>query len=235
MINAVKEFFTRYFDFKGRTNRKDFWLAVLGLFLLSVIIGFVTGFLGGLLGDTAASILGFVTLLWELAVIIPGLAIEVRRLHDIGKSIDHEEGAQGSHVQIGAELCKKYKESPTIVNAVEAHHGDVEPETLIACIVQAADAISAARPGARRETLEAYSNRLQQLEEITNDFKGVEKSFAIQAGREVRVMVVPDQVSDSDMVIMARDISKRIESEMDYPGQIKVNVIRESRVTDYAK
>ncbi len=168
-----------------------------------------------------------------------GLDVRVAKraglLHDIGKSIDHEEGAQGSHVQIGAELCKKYKESPTIVNAVEAHHGDVEPETLIACIVQAADAISAARPGARRETLEAYSNRLQQLEEITNDFKGVEKSFAIQAGREVRVMVVPDQVSDSDMVIMARDISKRIESEMDYPGQIKVNVIRESRVTDYAK
>ena len=168
-----------------------------------------------------------------------GLDVRVAKraglLHDIGKSIDHEEGTQGSHVQIGAELCKKYKESPTIVNAVEAHHGDVEPETLIACIVQAADAISAARPGARRETLEAYSNRLQQLEEITNDFKGVEKSFAIQAGREVRVMVVPDQVSDSDMVIMARDISKRIESEMDYPGQIKVNVIRESRVTDYAK
>ncbi len=168
-----------------------------------------------------------------------GLDVRVAKraglLHDIGKSIDHEEGAQGSHVQLGAELCKKYKESATIVNAVEAHHGDVEPETLIACIVQAADAISAARPGARRETLETYSNRLQQLEEITNDFKGVDKSFAIQAGREVRVMVVPDQVTDSDMVIMARDISKRIESELDYPGQIKVNVIRESRVTDYAK
>ncbi len=156
-------------------------------------------------------------------------------LHDIGKSIDHDEGVQGTHIQLGADLCKKYKESHTVINAVEAHHGDVEPETLIACIVQAADAISAARPGARRETMETYSNRLQQLEEITNDFKGVEKSFAIQAGREVRVMVVPEQVTDSEMVIMARDISKRIESELDYPGQIKVNVIRESRVTDYAK
>ena len=122
-----------------------------------------------------------------------------------------------------------------MINAVEAHHGDVEPETLIACLVQAADTISAARPGARRETLEAYSNRLQQLEEITDSFKGVEKSFAIQAGREVRVMVVPEQVNDAEMVLLARDISKRIESELDYPGQIKVNVIRESRVTDYAK
>lgn len=168
-----------------------------------------------------------------------GLDVRVAKraglLHDIGKAIDHEEGSEGSHVQLGVELCKKYKESPTVINAVEAHHGDVDPQTLIACVVQAADAISAARPGARRETLEAYSNRLQQLEEITNDFKGVDKSFAIQAGREVRVMVVPDEVSDSDMVIMARDISKRIESEMDYPGQIKVNIIRESRVTDYAK
>ena len=122
-----------------------------------------------------------------------------------------------------------------LVNAVEAHHGDVEPETLVACLVQAADTISAARPGARRETLEAYSNRLQQLEEITDGFKGVEKSFAIQAGREVRVMVVPEQVDDAEMVLLARDISKRIEAELDYPGQIKVNVIRESRVTDYAK
>ena len=168
-----------------------------------------------------------------------GLDVRVAKraglLHDIGKSIDHEEGAQGSHVQLGADLCKKYKESPIVINAVEAHHGDVEPETLVACVVQAADAISAARPGARRETLETYSNRLQQLEDITNDFKGVDKSFAIQAGREVRIMVVPDQVTDADMVIMARDISKRIESELDYPGQIKVNVIRESRVTDYAK
>ena len=151
-------------------------------------------------------------------------------LHDIGKSVDHD--MEGSHIQIGVDLCRKYKESPIIINAVEAHHGDVEPESLIACIVQAADTISAARPGARRETLETYSNRLKQLEDISNGFKGVEKSFAIQAGRE---MVVPEQVSDADMVLMARDISKKIEAEMEYPGQIKVNVIRESRVTDYAK
>ena len=154
-------------------------------------------------------------------------------LHDIGKAVDRE--MEGTHVQLGVELCKRYKESPVVINAVEAHHGDVEPETLVACLVQAADTISAARPGARRETLEAYSNRLQQLEEITDGFKGVEKSFAIQAGREVRVMVVPEQVNDAEMVLLARDISKRIESELDYPGQIKVNVIRESRVTDYAK
>ena len=137
-------------------------------------------------------------------------------LHDIGKSIDHE--VEGSHIQIGA-----------------AHHGDVEPTSLIACLVQAADAISAARPGARRETLETYTNRLKQLEDITNSFKGVEKSFAIQAGREIRVMVLPEHVSDSDMVLLARDISKQIEAELEYPGQIKVNVIRESRVVDYAK
>ena len=154
-------------------------------------------------------------------------------LHDIGKSVDHD--MEGSHIQIGVDLCRKYEESPIIINAVEAHHGDVEPESLIACIVQAADTISAARPGARRETLETYSNRLKQLEDISNGFKGVEKSFAIQAGREIRVMVVPEQVSDADMVLMARDISKKIEAEMEYPGQIKVNVIRESRVTDYAK
>lgn len=154
-------------------------------------------------------------------------------LHDIGKSIDHE--VEGSHIQIGVDLCKKYKESHVVVNAVAAHHGDVETESLIACIVQAADAISAARPGARRETLETYTNRLQQLEEITNGFKGVDKSFAIQAGREVRVMVLPDYISDADMVLLARDISKAIEAELDYPGQIKVNVIRESRVVDYAK
>ena len=154
-------------------------------------------------------------------------------LHDIGKSIDHE--VEGSHIQIGVDLCRKYKESAVIINAVEAHHGDVEPESLIACIVQAADAISAARPGARRETLETYTNRLKQLEDITNSFKGVEKSYAIQAGREVRVMVVPDHVTDSDMVLLARDISKQIEAELEYPGQIKVNVIRESRVVDYAK
>ena len=154
-------------------------------------------------------------------------------LHDIGKAVDHE--MEGSHIQLGAELCKKYKESPLVINAVESHHGDVEPESLIACLVQAADTISAARPGARRETLETYSNRLQQLEDITNGYKGVEKSFAIQAGREIRIMVVPEQVSDADMVIMVRDISKQIESELEYPGQIKVNVIRESRIVDYAK
>lgn len=154
-------------------------------------------------------------------------------LHDIGKSIDHE--MEGSHIQIGVDLCKKYKESATVINAVESHHGDVEPTSLIACIVQAADTISAARPGARRETLETYTNRLKQLEDIANSFKGVEKSFAIQAGREVRVMVVPDQVDDAAMVLLARDISKQIEAELEYPGQIKVNVIRESRVTDYAK
>ncbi|MDC7291884.1 ribonuclease Y [Blautia schinkii] len=154
-------------------------------------------------------------------------------LHDIGKSIDHE--VEGSHIQIGVDLCRKYKESAVVINAVAAHHGDVEPETLIACIVQAADAISAARPGARRETLETYTNRLKQLEDITNEFKGVDKSFAIQAGREIRVMVVPDHVSDADMVILARDIAKQIEAELEYPGQIKVNVIRESRAVDYAK
>ena len=154
-------------------------------------------------------------------------------LHDIGKAVDHE--MEGSHIQLGAELCKKYKESPLVINAVESHHGDVEPESLIACLVQAADTISAARPGARRETLETYSNRLQQLEDITNGYKGVEKSFAIQAGREVRIMVIPEQVSDDDMVLLARDISKQIESELSYPGQIKVNVIRESRAVDYAK
>ena len=154
-------------------------------------------------------------------------------LHDIGKSIDHD--VEGSHIQIGVDLCRKYKESATVINAVEAHHGDVEPESLIACVVQAADTISAARPGARRETLETYTNRLKQLEDITNQFKGVDKSFAIQAGREIRVMVVPEQVSDADMVLMARDIAKQIEYELEYPGQIKVNVIRESRVTDYAK
>ncbi len=154
-------------------------------------------------------------------------------LHDIGKSIDRD--MEGSHIQIGVELCRKYKESSLIINAVEAHHGDVEPESLIACIVQAADAISAARPGARRETLETYTNRLKQLEDITNSFKGVDKSYAIQAGREIRVMVVPEYINDDDMVLLARDISKQIESNLEYPGQIKVNVIRESRVTDYAK
>ena len=154
-------------------------------------------------------------------------------LHDIGKSVDHD--MEGSHVQIGADLCRKYKESPIIVNAVEAHHGDVEPESLIACLVQAADAISAARPGARRETLETYTTRLKKLEDIANSYKGVEKTYAIQAGREIRVIVVPEHVNDSDMVLLARDIAKQIENELEYPGQIKVNIIRESRVVDYAK
>lgn len=154
-------------------------------------------------------------------------------LHDIGKSVDHE--IEGSHVTIGANLCKKYKETNTIINAVEAHHGDVEPESLIAVIVQAADTISAARPGARRETLELYVNRLQKLEEIADEFEGVEKSFAIQAGREVRIMVMPDKINDDEMVILSRDIAKEIEDNLEYPGQIKVNVIRETRAVGFAK
>lgn len=154
-------------------------------------------------------------------------------LHDIGKAVDHE--IEGSHVQLGVELCRKYKENQIVINTVESHHGDVEPESLIASIVQAADTISAARPGARRETIETYTNRLAQLEEITNSFEGVEKSFAVQAGREVRIMVVPEKVTDDDMVILAHNVAKRIEQEMQYPGQIRVNVIRESRVQDTAK
>ena len=176
----------------------------------------------------------------QLSGILAGeIGVDVRMakraglLHDIGKSIDHE--VEGSHIQIGVDLCKKYKESAVVINTVASHHGDVEPESLVACIVQAADAISAARPGARREALETYTNRLKQLEDITNEFKGVDKSFAIQAGREIRVMVVPEQVTDADMVLLARDISKQIEAELEYPGQIKVNVIRESRAVDYAK
>ncbi len=154
-------------------------------------------------------------------------------LHDIGKAVDHE--MEGTHIELGAQLCRKYKEPAVVINTVESHHGDVEPESLIACIVQAADAISAARPGARRETLETYTNRLKELEDIANAYKGVDKSYAIQAGREIRVMVIPEQVSDDDMVLMARNIARQIEDELEYPGQIKVNVIRESRVTDLAK
>lgn len=176
----------------------------------------------------------------ELSGLLAGeIGVDVRTakraglLHDIGKSIDHE--VEGSHIQIGADLCRKYKESQIVINAVESHHGDTEPTSLIASIVQAADAISAARPGARRETLETYTNRLKQLEDITNEFDGVDKSFAIQAGREVRVMVVPEKISDADMVLLARNISKQIETELEYPGQIKVSIIRESRAVDYAK
>ena len=154
-------------------------------------------------------------------------------LHDIGKSVDHE--MEGSHVSIGVDLCRKYKESPIVINAVEAHHGDVDPESIIAILVQAADAISAARPGARRETLESYIKRLQKLEEIADNFKGVEKSFAIQAGRELRIIIVPEDVNDEGMTLLARDIAKKIEDELEYPGQIKVNLIRETIAVEYAK
>ncbi|PHV71730.1 ribonuclease Y [Sporanaerobium hydrogeniformans] len=161
------------------------------------------------------------------------LAKRAGLLHDIGKSVDYE--VEGSHVSIGANLCRKYGENPLVINAVEAHHGDVEPETAIAVIVQAADTISAARPGARRETLETYIKRLQKLEEIATSFKGVEKSFAIQAGREVRIMVVPEEVDDNGLVLLARDVTKQIENDLEYPGQIKVSIIRETRATEYAK
>ena len=154
-------------------------------------------------------------------------------LHDIGKALDHD--MEGTHVEIGVDILKKYKENPLVINAVEAHHGDVEPQTLEAVLVQAADAISASRPGARRETLEAYIKRLENLEQIADSFEGVEKSFAIQAGREIRIIVKPDEINDDKMTILARDVAKKIEDEMDYPGQIKVNVIRESRAIDYAK
>ena len=163
----------------------------------------------------------------------PKIARRAGLLHDIGKALDHD--MEGTHVEIGVEILKKYKENPVIINAVEAHHGDVEPQSLEAVLVQAADAISASRPGARRETLEAYIKRLQNLEEIADSFEGVEKSFAIQAGREIRVLVKPDKISDDEMTILARDVSKRVENEMEYPGQIKVNVIRETRVVDYAR
>ena len=163
----------------------------------------------------------------------PKLARRAGLLHDIGKALDHD--MEGTHVEIGVEVLKKYKENALVINAVEAHHGDVEPKTLEAVLVQAADAISASRPGARRETVEAYIKRLQNLEEIADSFEGVEKSFAIQAGREIRIIVKPDRISDDKMTILARDVAKKVESEMDYPGQIKVNVIRETRVVDYAK
>ena len=154
-------------------------------------------------------------------------------LHDIGKALDHD--MEGTHVEIGVEILKKFKENPLVINAVEAHHEDVEPQTLEAVLIQAADAISASRPGARRETLEAYIKRLEKLEEIADSFDGVDKSYAIQAGREVRIIVKPEKVTEAEMTIMARDIAKRVEDEMDYPGQIKVNVIRESRAIEYAK
>jgi ribonuclease Y len=161
------------------------------------------------------------------------LAKRAGLLHDIGKAVDHE--IEGSHVTIGADLCKKYNEHEVVIDAITAHHGDAEPKSIIAVLVQAADSVSAARPGARRETLESYIKRLQKLEEIANSFSGVEKSFAIQAGREVRIMVKPEDVDDNGMVMVARDIVKRIENELDYPGQIKVNVIRETRTVEYAK
>ena len=168
----------------------------------------------------------------ELGVDV-ALAKRAGLLHDLGKSIDHE--VEGSHVQLGADLARKYKENPVIVNAIEAHHGDVEPKTVIAVLIQAADAVSAARPGARRENVENYIRRLQKLEELTGSYPGVEKAFAIQAGREVRIMVKPEEVTEDNMILLARDIAKKIESELEYPGQIKVNVIRETKAVEYAK
>ena len=163
----------------------------------------------------------------------PKIARRAGLLHDIGKALDHD--MEGTHVEIGVEILKKYKENELIINAVEAHHGDVEPRTLEAVLVQAADAISASRPGARRETLEAYIKRLEKLEEIADSFEGVEKSFAIQAGREVRLIVKPEKINDNQMILMARDVAKKVEDEMEYPGQIKINVIRETRAIEYAK
>ena len=154
-------------------------------------------------------------------------------LHDLGKSIDHE--VEGSHVTIGVDIARKYKESPEVIHAIEAHHGDVEAHSVIACLVQAADAISASRPGARRENIENYVKRLEKLEEVTRSFPGIESCYAIQAGREIRVMVKPDQVSEDQMVLLARDIAKKIESELTYPGQIKVHVLRETKAVEYAK
>ena len=163
----------------------------------------------------------------------PALAKRAGLLHDLGKSIDHE--VEGSHVQLGADLARKYKENPVVVNAIEAHHGDVEPKTIIAVLVQAADAVSAARPGARRENVENYIRRLQKLEELTGSYPGVEKAFAIQAGREVRIMVKPEVVTEDNMILLARDMAKKIEAELEYPGQIKINVIRETKAVEYAK
>ncbi len=168
----------------------------------------------------------------ELGVDV-ALAKRAGLLHDLGKSIDHE--VEGSHVQLGADLARKYKENPVVVNAIESHHGDVEPKTVIAVLVQAADAVSAARPGARRENVENYIRRLQKLEELTNSWPGVDKSFAIQAGREVRIMVKPEVVTEDNMIILAREVAKKIEAELEYPGQIKVNVIRETKAVEYAK
>ncbi len=168
----------------------------------------------------------------ELGVDVP-LAKRAGLLHDLGKAVDHE--MEGSHVQLGVELARKYKESPAVIHAIEAHHGDVEPQTVIACLVQAADAISAARPGARRENVENYIRRLQKLEELTGSYPGVEKAYAIQAGREVRIMVKPEEVSEDNMIILARDVARKLESELEYPGQIKVNVIRETKAVEYAK
>ena len=163
----------------------------------------------------------------------PAIARRAGLLHDIGKALNHE--IEGSHVEIGVDVCRKFKESPAVIHAVEAHHNDVEPKTVIACLVQAADAISAARPGARRENVESFIKRLEKLEEIAGSYEGVEKAYAIQAGREIRVIVKPEVLDDEKMVVTAREMAKRIESELSYPGQIKINLIRESRVTDYAK
>ena len=163
----------------------------------------------------------------------PALAKRAGLLHDLGKSIDHE--VEGSHVQLGADIARKYKENPVVVNAIEAHHGDVEPKTIIAVLVQAADAVSAARPGARRENVENYIRRLQKLEELTGSYPGVDKAYAIQAGREVRIMVKPEVVTEDNMILLAREVAKKIESELEYPGQIKINVIRETKAVEYAK
>ena len=171
--------------------------------------------------------------IYEELGVNPKIARRAGLLHDIGKALDHD--MEGTHVELGVEVLKKFKENSIVINEVEAHHGDVEPQTLEAVLVQAADAISASRPGARRETLEAYIKRLESLEAIADSFEGVEKSFAIQAGREVRIIVKPDKITDDQMTVLARDVAQRVENEMDYPGQIKVNIIRETRVVDYAK